>query len=162
MADDMTVENCQLWDLHEANRKGMLADVLEPLAAAGANLRVVMGYRHAGELERATVEVFPVEGAAVEAAARKAGFAPSETACLLVEGTDRKGLGAQISRSLSDAGISMAFLMEETVGRRFSAELGLANREEAAAAAETIQEVPRPARKETRARLDGLSGSSAR
>src|SRR2546430_1421934 len=121
MAEDITVKNVQLWSLHGANRKGLLAEVLEPLAAAGANLRVVMGYRHPGEHERATVEVFPVEGAAAEAAARKAGFAPSETACLLVEGTDRKGLGAQISRALSDAGISMAFLMEETVGRKFSA-----------------------------------------
>src|SRR2546428_8713673 len=92
MADDMTVKNVQLWSLHRANRKGMLADVLEPLAAAGANLRVVMGYRHTGELERATVEVFPVEGAAVEAVARKAGFAPSETDCFLVVGKDRKGL----------------------------------------------------------------------
>ena len=147
MADDMTVKNVQLWSLHGANRKGMLADVLEPLAAAGANLRVVMGYRHTGELERATVEVFPVEGAAVEAVARKAGFAPSETACILVEGTDRKGLGAQISRSLSDAGISMAFLMEETVGRKFSAVIGFASREDAAAAAKTIQGLPRPARK---------------
>jgi len=82
MADDMTVKNVQLWSLHGANRKGLLADVLEPLAAAGANLRVVMGYRHPGEHERATVEVFPVEGGAAEAAARKAGFAPSETACL--------------------------------------------------------------------------------
>src|SRR3989449_6553843 len=147
MADDMTVKNVQLWSLHGANRKGMLADVLEPLAAAGANLRVVMGYRHPGELERATVEVFPVEGAAGEAAARKAGFAPSETACLLVEGTDRKGLGAQISRSLSDAGISMAFLMEETVGRKFSAVIGVASPEDAATAAKTIPGLPPSARK---------------
>src|SRR5256712_7555848 len=148
MADDMTVKNVQLWSLHRANRKGMLADVLEPLAAAGANLRVVMGYRHTGELERATVEVFPVEGAAVEAVARKAGFAPSETACILVEGTDRKGLGAQISRSLSDAGISMAFLMEETVGRRFSAVIGFVRRAGAAPGAETSPGLPRTPRQE--------------
>src|SRR5438445_9510624 len=147
MAEDITVKNVRLLSLHGANRKGRLAEVLEPLAAAGANLRVVMGYRHPGEHERATVEVFPVEGAAAEAAARKAGFAPSETACLLVEGTDRKGLGAQISRALSDAGISMAFLMEEAVGRKFSAVIGFASREDAATAAKTIEGLPLPARK---------------
>src|SRR2546428_13482325 len=158
MADDMTVKNVQLWSLHRANRKGMLADVLEPLAAAGANRRVVMGCRHPGELERATVGVFPVEGAAAEAAARKAGFAPSETACILVEGTDRKGLGAQISRSLSDAGISMAFLMEETVGRRFSAGSGLASREGPPPARKTTQGCPRRARKQPVPRSAPLSG----
>src|SRR5436305_15321943 len=100
MADDMTVKNVQLWSLHGANRKGLLAEVLEPLAAAGANLRGVMGYRHPGEHERATVEVFPVEGAAAEAAPRKAGFAPSDTASLLGERTDRRGRGAGISRAL--------------------------------------------------------------
>src|SRR5207245_9748216 len=108
MVEDITVKNVRLWSLHGANHKGLLAEVLEPLAAAGANLRVVMGYRHPGEHERATVGVFPVEVAAAEAAARKAGLAPWETACPLVEGTDRKGLGAQISRGLSDAGVSTA------------------------------------------------------
>ena len=41
----------------------------------------------------------------------------------------------------------MAFLMEETVGRKFSAVIGFASREDAAAAAKTIQGLPRPARK---------------
>src|SRR5438552_17377861 len=103
MAEDITVKNVQLWSLHGANRKGLLAEVLEPLAAAGADLRVVLGYRHPGEHARATVEVFPVEGAAAEAAARKAGFAPSDAACRLAGGTDRRGLGAQLARALSDA-----------------------------------------------------------
>ena len=116
----MTVKNVQLWILHGADRKGLLADALEPLAAAGANLRVVMGYRYPAELDRAAVEVFPIEPAA-EAAARKAGFQPSETPCLLVEGDDRKGLGAEISRALADAGINMGFLVAETIGKKFSA-----------------------------------------
>ena len=68
MAAGMTVKNVQLWILHGTDRKGLLADTLEPLAAAGANLRVVMGYRYPAELDRAAVEVFPIEPAAEAAA----------------------------------------------------------------------------------------------
>ena len=143
MAAGMTVKNVQLWILHGTDRKGLLADTLEPLAAAGANLRVVMGYRYPAELDRAAVEVFPIEPAA-EAAARKAGFQPSDTPCLLVEGDDRKGLGAEISRALANAGINMGFLVAETIGGKFSAAIGLATGQDATAAAKAIESI-RPA-----------------
>lgn len=146
MAGEMTIKNAQLWVLHGNDRKGMLADALAPLAAAGANLRIVMAYRHPGQPDRAAVEVFPIESAA-EAAARKAGFEPSKTPCLLVEGEDRKGLGAEMSRAISEAGVSMAFLMAETVGRRFSAAIGFASAEDAAAASKKIEALRKPAKK---------------
>src|SRR5437764_9744414 len=110
MAAGMTVKNVQLWILHGADRKGLLADALEPLAAAGANLRVVMGYRYPAELDRAAVEVFPIDPTA-EAAARKAGFQPSDTPCLLVEGDDRKGLGPEIPRALALTCLNMRILV---------------------------------------------------
>ena len=145
MAAGMTVKNVQLWILHGADRKGLLADALEPLAAAGANLRVVMGYRYPAELDRAAVEVFPIEPS-VEPAARKAGFQPSETPCLLVEGDDRKGLGAEISRALANAGINMGFLVAETMGKKFSAAIGLASGQDATAAAKAIESLRPPAK----------------
>ena len=134
---EMTVKPVKLWVLTGADRKGMLADALEPLAAAGANLRIVMGYR-LGQSGRAAVEVFPIEGKAADAA-RKAGFKESETACVLVEGDDRPGLGAQMARAVSEAGVSMAFLMEETVGKRFSAAIGFTSQQEAATATKAIE-----------------------
>jgi len=134
---EMTVKPVKLWVLTGADRKGMLADALEPLAAAGANLRIVMGYR-LEQSGRAAVEVFPIEGKAADAA-RKAGFKESETACVLVEGDDRSGLGAQMARAVSEAGVSMAFLMEETVGKRFSAAIGFATQQEAATATKAIE-----------------------
>src|SRR5262249_45822149 len=108
MAGELTVKPVRLWILIGADRKGMLAEALEPLVQSGANLQIVMGYRYPGEHDRAAVEVFPIEGATQEAAARKAGFDKSDTPCLEVDGEDRKGLGAQMARALADAGISMA------------------------------------------------------
>jgi hypothetical protein len=147
MAGELTVKNVQLWILHGADRKGMLADALEPLVEAGANLRVVMAYRYPGELDRAAVEVFPIDGSTQEAAARKAGFEPSDTPCLLVEGEDRKGLGAQMARTLADAGISMAFHVALTNGRKFSAAVGFVTEGDAATATKKIEALRRPPRR---------------
>ena len=134
---EMTVKPVKLWVLTGADRKGMLAEALEPLAAAGANLRIVMAYRME-QGGRAAVEVFPIEGKAVDAA-RKAGFKESETACLLAEGDDKPGQGAQMARAIANAGVSMAFLMEETVGKRYSAAIGFSNEADATTARKAIE-----------------------
>jgi hypothetical protein len=143
MANEMTVKTVQLWVLRGGDRKGLLADALEPLAEAGVNLRLVMAYRFSEELDRAAVEVFPIDGQTAEAAARKLGFEPSDTPCLLVEGEDRRGLGARMARAISDAGVSMAFLMEESVGRKFSAAIGFTSDQDAATAAKAIKALGR-------------------
>jgi hypothetical protein len=45
----VTVKKAVLWHKEIDNRPGMLASTLEPLAEAGADLQVVMGYRYPGE-----------------------------------------------------------------------------------------------------------------
>src|SRR5712664_74793 len=147
MAAGLTVKTVQLWILIGADRKGMLADALEPLVEAGANLQIVMGYRYPGELDRAAVEVFPVDGPTQEAAARKAGFELSDTPCLRVDGEDRKGLGAQMTRALADAGISMAFLVAQTVVKKFTAVIGFLTEEDAGKASKIITSLGKPAKK---------------
>jgi hypothetical protein len=143
MALKLTVKQVKLWVFHGGDRKGMLADALEPLAAAGVHLQVVMAYRFPTELDRCAIEVFPIDGPTAEAEARRAGFAQSDTPCLLVEGDDRRGLGARISRAISDAKVSMAFLMAQVVGKKFSAAIGFASDEDAAAATKAIQALAR-------------------
>ena len=91
----VTVKRIGLWRSEVANEPGALARTLEPRAASRASLRVVMGYRFPEHQERAAIEVYPVAGARVTAAAQAAGLAPSDLACLLVEGDDRPGLGAR-------------------------------------------------------------------
>src|SRR6266478_3703232 len=147
MAVELSVKSVQLWILHGADRKGMLADALEPLVEAGANLQIVMGYRFPGELDRAAVEVFPVDGPTQEAAARRLGFELSDTPCLRVDGEDRKGLGAQMTRALADAGISMAFLMAQTVGKKFSAVIGFLTEDDTGKASKIITSLGKPAKK---------------
>jgi hypothetical protein len=135
----MSVKSAKLWVLDANDRAGLLADTLEPLASAGASLRVVMAYRHPGQTERAAVEVYPIQGKKAEAAAQAAGMQPSQMACLLVEGDDRPGMGAQLSRAIAGAGLSMTFLMAQVIGRKFSAAVGFSNEQDAEAAAKSIK-----------------------
>jgi hypothetical protein len=143
MALKLTVKQVKLWVFHGGDRKGMLADALEPLAAAGVHLQIVMAYRFPTELDRCAIEVFPIEGSTAEEEARRIGFTVSDTPCLMVEGDDRRGLGARISRAISDAKVSMDFVMAQVVGKKFSAAIGFASDQDAAAATKAIQALAR-------------------
>ena len=152
----VTVKRIGLWRSEVANEPGALARMLEPLAAARASLRVVMGYRFPEHRERAAIEVYPVAGARATAAAQAAGLAPSDLACLLVEGEDRPGLGARIGRALADGGVNVAFVIAQVVGRRFSAVIGFADAAAASSATRLVKAAckapPAPRRKAARRR----------
>ena len=94
------------------------------MVAAKGSLDVVMGYRIPGQHDRAVIEVWPVSGKKVTQAADAAGLRASDTPTLLVQGDDRPGLGQAMARALADAGINIAFLLAQVVGRRYSAVLG--------------------------------------
>ena len=58
----LTLRRITLWREEVDNRPGILAKVLGPLADAGMNLQVVMGYRFPGNETKAAIEVYPVSG----------------------------------------------------------------------------------------------------
>jgi hypothetical protein len=140
----VTVKKITLWRKEVANEAGTLAGVLEPLAGAGASLRVVMGYAIPGEFNRSVVEMFPVAGKKAMAAAAATGLSASPIACLLVEGDDRAGLGAAMARGIADAGVNISFMIAETVGRKFSAVFGFESDADAATASKAIKSAAKP------------------
>lgn len=140
----ITAKKVTVWRKEVTNTPGVLADVLAPLAAAGANLRVVMGYAFPGEPTRAAVEVFPIAGKKVTSTARAAGLSASPIACLLVEGDDRAGLGADMARAVAAAGVNISFVVAESVGRKFSAVFGFENDAAAMTAAKAIRSAAKP------------------
>jgi hypothetical protein len=143
MPIELKIKRVQLWVLHDGDRKGLLADVLQPLVEAGAELQAVLAYRFPDQLDRAEILVFPVDGRSAEAAARGAGFAVSDTPCLLVEGEDRRGLSARIAREIADARVSMAFHTFQAVGQKFSALIGLDSEQDAATVTRTLEALAR-------------------
>jgi hypothetical protein len=142
----VTVKRVTLWRLETAHEAGALARVLAPLAQAGADLRVVMGYGFPAPAQHAAIEVFPISGKKVTAAAAAAGLTPSGIACLLVEGDNRPGLGAAMARALGDAGINISFLVAEVIGRKFSAVFGFGSDGDATQAQKIIKAAAKPAK----------------
>ncbi|HEY3172564.1 MAG TPA: hypothetical protein VGK86_08310 [Thermoanaerobaculia bacterium] len=140
------VKQITLWRSEVPNRPGALAGMLGPIAEAGGNLKVVMGYRLPGDESRAAIEVYPVTGRKVTAAARSVGLSDSSIPTLLVDGDDRPGLGAAIARGVAEAGINMIFLMAQVIGRRYSAIIGFESVADARKAA-TVVKKAKPAKR---------------
>ena len=56
----VTLKKAILWRREVDNRPGMLANTLQPLSEAGADLQVVMAYRYPGGENKAAIELHPV------------------------------------------------------------------------------------------------------
>jgi hypothetical protein len=141
------VRSIQLWRRDVSNQAGALAAALEPLARAGASLQIVMGYRYPGDESRAAIELYPVSGKKATAAAQEAGLSSPAIPTLLVEGDDAPGLGHAMARALADAGINLAFLMAQVIGRKYSAVLGFENEADAKKASALLRKTKPPKKK---------------
>lgn len=139
----VTVKKVVLWRTEVENKPGVLGKVLAPLAEAGADLQVVMGYRHPGNESKAAIELSPVTGKKSLAAAKAAGLTASSIPTLLVEGDNRPGLGSAISQAIAAAGINLCFLVAQVVGGRFSAVIGFEDEEASRKASTLIKKVAR-------------------
>jgi len=128
------VKRITLWRRELENKAGTLAGTLEPLAKAGANLQIVMGYRYPGENAKAAVELYPIENKKARQAAEAAGLTASTISALLVEGDNRAGLGHQIAQAIAAAGVNLDFLVAQVTGRKYSAVIGFENDADAAKA----------------------------
>jgi hypothetical protein len=135
----VTVKKITLWQTEIENQPGALARALEPPAKAGADLQVVMGYRHPGAGGKATIEISPIAGKKQVAAAGAAGLAAAVIPTLLVEGADKPGTACAIAQALGGASINMAFFIAQVVGKKYAAVIGFENEDDAKKAASLIK-----------------------
>ena len=135
----VTVKNISLWRKETENKTGLLALTLEPLAKAGADLSVVMGYRLPGNETKAAIEIYPIAGKKVTAAATETGLAASGIPTLFVEGDNKPGTAHKIARAIAEAGVDLSFFVAQAIGRRYSAVIGFANDDDAKRAATLIK-----------------------
>jgi hypothetical protein len=137
----ISIKKAVLWRRECNSRTSVLADTLKPLAAANADLKIIMFYTFPEPAGKCAVEVYPVTDARAEKAAREAGLVPSDDVHgILVEGADRQGLGHQIACSFDSKGIELRFAMVQVSGENFVGLFGFGSDEQAAAAAELIRE----------------------
>jgi hypothetical protein len=137
----VTVKRITLWRKELENRAGTLAATLEPLAKAGADLQVVMGYRYPGDNAKAAVELYPVTGKKTMLEAEEAGLVVSTIPALLVEGDNKAGLGHSVTQAIAEAGVNLDFLVAQVVGRKYSAVMGFDTDADAVKATALIKRV---------------------
>jgi hypothetical protein len=147
-----SVKRVEVWRTEVEHTPGQLAATLDPVAAAGGDLQVVMAYRLPGEPSKAAIEIYPVSGKQQARAAGSSGLAASPIPVLLVEGDNRAGLGVSYARALAAAGINMSFLVAQVLGRRFMAVFGFESDADAKKAAGIIRKASAPARKKAKKR----------
>ncbi len=143
----VTVKKAIFWRKEVENQPGVLATTLQPLAEAGADLHVVMGYRVPGSESKAIIELHPVSNKKSKTAAQKAGLAPSSMPTLAVEGDNVPGIGHAIAKAIGDAGINMTFVVAQVVGGKYSAVFGFENESDTNEAATLIKKAARARRK---------------
>ncbi len=119
-----------VWAVDLLNRPGMLARVLEGLFNSGANLEFVIARRVTENTSRAFIA--PIKGAAQVRAARDCGLAKAAGMHVVrIEGPDRPGLGANITRRLADANLNIRGLSSAALGKRSVCYIALASEEDA-------------------------------
>ncbi len=144
------VKKISLWRKEVENKTGMLAQTLEPLAKAGADLHVVMGYRYPGDETKAAIELYPVRGRKLTAAAQQAGLSASSMPALRVEGDNKPGLALRIAQAIADAGVELSFFVAQAIGRRYAAIIGFETDTDAKKAAALIKKAAANKKKNAR------------
>ena len=137
---NLQVRRAVVWAVDVEDRPGGLAEKLEALASAGANLDFILSRRAGESPGRGVVFVTPLKGAAETKAADNAGFLKTRILqALRLEGVNKPGFGAAIARTVAGAGISLRGFSATAIGKRFVAYLAFDNAAHATKASHAFQ-----------------------
>ena len=115
----LDVTRVDVWAAGIKDRPGGLAEKLDALAKAGANLEFAIARREPKKPGTGVVFVTPIKGARQVKAAKQAGFAKTVSLHgVRIAAADRPGLGAKLTKRLADAGINLRGLSAATIGKR--------------------------------------------
>lgn len=136
----LAVTRTDVWAASIEDRAGGLAEKLAAVAAAGAQLEFVVARRAPDKPGTGVVFIAPLAGAAQLRAAKKAGFAKTQSLhSVRIEGPDKPGLGAQVTCALAKAGINLRGLSAAAIGKRCVVYLALDKATDAAKAARALK-----------------------
>src|SRR5688572_16496874 len=118
----LKVTKVQVWAGDLRDVPGGLADVLEQTAGGGESIQFLIARRDDKQAGSGKVFITPVSKAKSRDAAGRANLRPAaNVATLRVEGTDKAGLGAKITRAIADADVNIRGVSAAVLGNRFVA-----------------------------------------
>ena len=138
----LEISRADVWAATMEDRPGGLAEKLNALADAGGNLEFIVSRRTPEQPGKGVVFVTPIKGAKQVKAAQAAGFQKSDSLhSVRLEGSDKPGLGAKMTKSLAEAGLNLRGVSGASFGRRFVAYLALDSAEDATKAIAVLKKL---------------------
>ena len=136
----VSISTVEVWAGNIQDQAGSLANMLERIADSGASLDCVIARRHPDRPGTGDVFVSGTKGRKAQDAAGSAGLRRADKiATLRIEGSDKQGLGAKISRAIADAGVNVRGVSAMTLNGKFVAYIGFDNAEDADRASKAIK-----------------------
>jgi len=115
----LDISRVDVWAASIEDRPGGLAEKLDALAQAGADLEFIVARRAPEKPGTGVVFVTPIKGARQIKAAKQAGFEKAASLHgLRIAAADKPGLGAKLTKQLGEAGINLRGLSAAAIGKR--------------------------------------------
>jgi len=131
-----TVSKVEMWSGELEDLVGGLDRKLEPLAEAGVDLEIVVARRQPHLPGRGIVLLGPIKGAKAQKAAAATGLSrASDLFALRVEGPNKPGDCARVTRLLAGASLSLRGLAATVCGSRYVLSIGFDTEADASKAA---------------------------
>ncbi|MBP0630358.1 MULTISPECIES: ACT domain-containing protein [unclassified Cupriavidus] len=122
MANDLLVERVDVWAATIPDRPGGLAEVLETLRDAGADLQFAIARRTPEDPGKGVVFVTPLQNDREIRAAAQVGFNVTHSLhSVRIMGGDRPGIVAELTRQLAEGGINLRGFSASVIGVQFVA-----------------------------------------
>ena len=138
---DLIVKRVDVWAAPIKDQSGGLAIVLKGLKEAGADLDFVIARRTPEDPGKGVVFVTPLQGDREIATAANLGFNVTRSVhSVRVDGDNRPGLAADVTKILADAGITLHGFSAAVIGQRFIFYIGFDSKEDAEKAVELLQQ----------------------
>jgi hypothetical protein len=136
------ISRTDTWAAPIEDRPGGLANALAALAAAGADLELIIARRAPEKKGTGVVFVTPIKGAKQVKAAAAVGFQKTDSLhSLRIEGADKPGTGAKLTRALADAGINLRGFSAAALGKQFVSHIAVDTTADAARAAAALKKL---------------------
>ena len=137
---DLLVERVDVWAATIQDRPGGLAEVLDALRQAGADLQFIIARRVPEKSGTGVVFVTPLQSDREIRAAAQVGFNVTQSLhSIRVMGPDRPGIAAELTEKLADGGINLRGLSASVIGRQFVAYMAVDSLDDANKAKEILE-----------------------
>ena len=137
---DLLVERVDVWAATIQDRPGGLAEALDTLRQAGADLQFIIARRAPEKSGTGVVFVTPLQNDREIRAAAQVGFNVTQSLhSIRVMGPDRPGIAAELTEKLADGGINLRGFSASVIGRQFVAYMAVDSLDDANKAKEILE-----------------------